>query len=961
MARIKAIEAIGDKMDALKNKRVAKHVIRFKNELHRLNHIKPEELIIDSEVKPDNDAYIVTIRTNISISDLALPKGYIEVNGKIMAQESLLNKMSGKSKIRFNVQPLTLSETISEPNATNESEQVQEEIPETEISEAQVVEATTGVPSSAPQNNKPKITLEMLAQEGILNDPEMLQIIINEQQKMLDEMERNKEQSTSKYHACNLFTSNLEKRLELMNALMSNSEKFKTFIADYVKNKADYKDIDEIRVEYDMLIAQAQGLSYFEINKFAYEMEDFEQAKEATERMFKDLIIDKEIPRVDDFNEVVSITYNLVKTEDQEKYFEYVQGLKRQYANIFGINLQNEQEVVVPEAGAPSEPSVASRPASINPSEPSVVSSPNPVNPSEPSVVSSPELVNPSEPSVVSTPAPQPILNSNTSNGVLNDYLDRLNMIENLTIQMINLEIEVNNLENSAINNGLTDPSQLKLIAILNQKIEEKNQQIMEMKMQLSDIEYREFIENNYCIINEPEVITAKARMEQNINASKNMLFGENVEARFDNKNEIMNAAMDILDTKSNEIERQMIITFIKNVHNSKCRYANNLITYVDKNGKKYDSIAILSAHNINIGNLSVNGPVIKPVIEVIESDITDEPVRENSGALEHKSQPLDGLLSDEEIRALLEGIEPSNESELERYRRETLEALESGQTLISSRYYEDRIKYTTDIEEIKGLRSAMELSQQQYKEKHDLSKQATLGFAKDYAIMLIKRLAFFSKTQIKKCIDFINSCQSIDAVNSYIDLVIDINDSMAPATPKAIEKKSEEVVIDVNYREIESNEPQLQEDEKSFADLEQITGISLTEEEPKQEVKEEPKKVEYKVKDIKLNTSSSEPVYQTNLADSVFVEGVDKVKITQTGQKIRIVFTKSILEKLNAMKAKIKRIESAKGTEIRNMSGVKKEKVEDIGNKVRIHYEFNDEDHVAEIEYEEKSSGLSM
>ena len=135
----------------------------------------------------------------------------------------------------------------------------------------------------------------------------------------------------------------------------------------------------------------------------------------------------------------------------------------------------------------------------------------------------------------------------------------------------------------------------LENINSLNKSIEQNNNRLMNIKMKASDIEYNEFIMNNYCIINEPQVIQKKFEMDQAINNAKHALFTEDVEQAFIEKNSKIEQAIKELENIADPRIRTLYIDFIYNLHNSKCRYANNLINYTNEKGKSISIFNIRS------------------------------------------------------------------------------------------------------------------------------------------------------------------------------------------------------------------------------------------------------------------------------------------------------------------------------------------------------------------------------
>lgn len=1025
MARIKAKEFFGKKIEKFKQsikdreeKKINELISSFESSM--LEQVNENQLQIANEYYYDDatDTYVIDLYTNADISELDLPKGYIYIDGKIMGQETLLNKATSKSKIRFNVVPLEIVEEMTDEPEVEARHEEQEEI------------------KTESNTVKTLMALEVLNDNGILNNPDKLAALIKEYEEKLELLEKENKQETTEYYECSVLASYFDSRLQLIKALEENKEKFK----DSEMLIMDYAEIEKIRTEYDALIAQAAQYPFFESERFAYKLNIFVEDE-------WDKFLSEQNLTPEQIEEIVNLNSLYMTKESQQELKEYIAKLKKEKPNMFGLPVIQEKD-----DKDLSEEEIITKPISDKPKTEDIIKTGG-------SDDSSSEEVEESE------------LKETSVNNALINYLSTLDMIKKITLETIGLEIQLNNLENSLLSNSnLLTAEELKdkleNINSLNKAIEQNNNRLMNMKMKASDIEYNEFIMNNYCIINEPQVIQKKFEMDQAINNAKHALFTEDVEQAFIEKNSKIEQAIKELENIADPMIRTLYIDFIYNLHNSKCRYANNLINYTNEKGMKFDSTMLLSKYNYNIGELSVQGPIIEQDAG-FGSEIFEE--REE---IEHKPEPLDGLLSEEEIHALLEEIDPTHESELEKYRRETLEVLRSKPALINTSFYEERIKNATDIKEIKGLRSVVELYQLQYeenqekvrrlneqndrlafealeareeidhtheselekyrrqtlellasvkapmnvqfyeeqikaatdigqikgirtsiemleaqytmrqeqirkettevslpseKENPDLSPQAKLGFVKDKARMAIERFVNFSKSQIKKCIEQIESCQSVEAVNGYFEFAKNINDSMAPAKPTAIEMKSQEVIVDGDYREIETIEQQ-QDDEMSFSDLKRITGIDLTaKEETKKPETVEPKKtekVEYQVKEIRLHTIEQEPIYNINHADAIFEQGVDSIKVTQAGQRVRIEFTKAIMDKLNAMKVKLKRIESAKGTEIyglKDYKGVDKEKIEDFGDKVKVYYDFNDEEHVAEIEYGEKTSGLKM
>ena len=183
-------------------------------------------------------------------------------------------------------------------------------------------------------------------------------------------------------------------------------------------------------------------------------------------------------------------------------------------------------------------------------------------------------------------------------------------------------------LEHNIYSSGaFNDKDQIENLSNLNNELEKENKNLLTLKMGLSNLEFKAFMEKGYSLVSDQRIIEYKQKINNEINDKKALLIGNNeseIKEKYVQKNEMIAKAIDAFDN-AKEDEKEHIRNYIKAVHNSKCRYATTLIGYVDKDGKSYDAVKMLADNKVsNIDH--VFGPVIKTANNTTLNDGSQKP-----------------------------------------------------------------------------------------------------------------------------------------------------------------------------------------------------------------------------------------------------------------------------------------------------------------------------------------------
>ena len=207
-------------------------------------------------------------------------------------------------------------------------------------------------------------------------------------------------------------------------------------------------------------------------------------------------------------------------------------------------------------------------------------------------------------------------------------YKQYLDNIKSKTEFICDLEGKISLLEHNIYSSGaFNDKDQIENLSNLNNELEKENKNLLTLKMGLSNLEFKAFMEKGYSLVSDQRIIEYKQKINNEINDKKALLIGNNeseIKEKYVQKNEMIAKAIDAFDN-AKEDEKEHIRNYIKAVHNSKCRYATTLIGYVDKDGKSYDAVKMLADNKVsNIDH--VFGPVIKTANNTTLNDGSQKP-----------------------------------------------------------------------------------------------------------------------------------------------------------------------------------------------------------------------------------------------------------------------------------------------------------------------------------------------
>ena len=600
MARKKAKEKFVNAMKERRAKKIKQMARDFYAELLALNNIEDNEIELGTDIFFDegSELYTISLKTDRNLADLEMPNYYVIDDGDIYGENSFTNRL--RSKIRFEVSPLNLSNT-----QTNSQQQVKDVSQSTDIYE--IVEVIQQLNPDV-EIRVADIADDPLATERFFSSVPMDQLILPEG------FEANEKNGITNKH--------------------------KTKSGNYISLKVE--DI-KYAVENTFKPKQVQRTS----STSSSTSQTTSTAAQTQQQTSTATQVDKKI-KTDELSkmseeelEIIksALTDNLdkLKKENKQGTPEYKKGELILKCVEKELEAKKAQQQTNTAAQAQQQTNTATQTQQTNTATQTQQTNTAAQTQQTNTAAQTQQQTNTAAQTQQTNTATQTQQQTNTATQTQQNteyetfivqYKQYLDNIKSKTEFICALEGKISLLEHNIYSSGaFNDKDQIENLSNLNNELEKENKNLLTLKMGLSNLEFKAFMEKGYSLVSDQRIIEYKQQINNEINDKKALLIGNNeseIKEKYVQKNEMIAKAIDAFDN-AKEDEKEHIRNYIKAVHNSKCRYATTLIGYVDKDGKSYDAVKMLADNKVsNIDH--VFGPVIKTANNTTLNDGSPKP-----------------------------------------------------------------------------------------------------------------------------------------------------------------------------------------------------------------------------------------------------------------------------------------------------------------------------------------------